>query len=110
MNSNAVKKPVITAKEVLEYLALRESIQGLKRRVELLDESLGQAELGLIAKLDFGADTEGCGFLLSIRETSKRFPAWKEHYISACGKNAADRILGSTEAKLYRDLVVKKAA
>lgn len=110
MNPNAIKKPIITASDVNEYLALKESIQALKRRIEMLTESLDQSETTLISKLDFGADTSACGFNLSIRETEKRFPAWKEHYIEACGKEAADDILEGTQAKVYRDLVIKKAA
>lgn len=110
MNSNAVKKPIISAIEVNEYLAIKESIAALKRRIEILTESLNKSEQNLIAKIDLGANIGSCGFLLSVRETEKRFPAWKEHYIEACGKEKADRILASTEAKLYRDLIVKKAA
>lgn len=109
MKSNAVKKPVISTIEVNEYLAMRESIAALKRRIELLTESLDQSEQNLIAKIDLGANTDACGFLLSVRESEKRFPAWKEHYIEACGQEKAERILKSTEPKLYRDLVIKKA-
>jgi len=110
MNPNAIKKLVITATEVQEHLALKESIKALNRRIELLTESLDKSEQNLIAKLDFGADPSACGFDLSVRETEKRFPAWKEHFISAQGKAEADRILESTEAKLYRDLIIKKAS
>lgn len=110
MKSNAVTKPVITATEVNEFLAMKESIAALKRRIELLTKSVNQTEENLIAKIDLGANAAACGFLLSVRDSEKRFPAWKEHYISACGKEAADRILESTEAKLYRDLIFKKAA
>lgn len=110
MNPNAAKKPLITVTEVNEYLALKESIQALKRRIELLTESLDHSEANLISKIDFGADANACGFNLSVRESEKRFPAWKEHFIAKCGKVAADRILESTDAKLYRDLIVKKAA
>lgn len=110
MNPNAVKKPFITAAEVNEYLALKESIQALKRRTELLTKSLGHSEANMIAKIDSAADASACGYTLGVRESEKRFPAWKEHFIAKCGKTAADRILETTDAKLYRDLVVKKAA
>jgi hypothetical protein len=110
MNSNAVKKPVVRVTKINEYLALKESIAALKRRTETLVKLADQAEEIIVSKLDFGADFSASGFLLSVRQTEKRFPAWKEHFIEACGKQDADRVLESTEAKLYRDLVIKKAA
>lgn len=108
MNS-ALKKQVITSTEINEYLALKESIAALKRRIETLTKSTDKLEETIVSKLDFGADASTCGFLLSIRQSEKRFPAWKEHFIQTCGKQEADRVLESTEAKVYRDLIIKKA-
>lgn len=110
MNSNALNKPVITSTEINEYLALKESISALKRRIEVLTKSTDKLEETIVSKLDFGGDASACGYLLSVRQSEKRFPAWKEHFIQACGKQEADRILESTESKIYRDLVVKKVA
>lgn len=110
MNSSAVKKLVITSTEINEYLAIQESIAALKRRIETLTKSQDKLEETIISKIDFGADTSTCGFLVSVRHSQKRFPAWREHFIQVCGKEEADRVLECTEAKTYRDLVIKKAA
>ncbi len=110
MNSNAVQKQLVTSIEVNEYLALKESIAALKRRIETLTESQNKLEATIVKKLDFGADTSSCGFHLSVSQTERRFPAWKEHFIESCGKEKADRVLESTEAKIYKNLVIKKAA
>lgn len=110
MNSSAVKRPIVTSTEINEYLALQESIAALKRRIETLTKSQDQLEESIVTKLDFGADTSACGFLLSVSRKERRFPAWREHFIQACGKEKADQVLESTEAKIYRDLVIKKTA
>lgn len=110
MNPNAIKKQIISLTEVNEYLALKESIQALKRRIELLTEGLDQSEKNIIAKLDLGANSFNCGLELTIRESQKRFPAWKEHFLAKCGKEAADEILSNTEPKIYRDLIIKRVA
>jgi hypothetical protein len=44
---------------------------------------------------------------VTIRDIARRFPAWKEHFIELAGKSAADQVLEGTEAKVYRNLVVK---
>lgn len=110
MNSNTLKKPAITSTEINEYLALTESISALKRRIEVLSKSADNLEESLISKLDFGANFSACGFLLSVRQTEKRLPKWREQFIQVCGKKEADRVLESTEAKVYRNLIIKKAA
>jgi hypothetical protein len=110
MNPSALRKPTITTAELNEYLTLKESVSALKARLEILTESLGECKEAIISKLDFGAGHSVQGFLISIRENEKRFPAWKEYFIEACGKETADEILRNTEAKIYRDLVLKKVA
>jgi hypothetical protein len=109
MESSAQRILVVSGYEIQTFLAKRESLRKIRLLVSRIEESLRAAEEDLIAKLDRGADVSGCEYGLRVKETHRRFPAWKEHFIAALGKDAADQVLESTEPKLYRNLVIEVA-
>jgi len=112
MNPDALRKITVTNIEVEQLLALRETQKELKRRLELVDQSVESAEQAIVSKLDSGADLTACGFGLEVKECERRYPAWKEHFIELAGKDAAHRVLAQTDPKIYRNLRIgaKKAA
>ncbi len=112
MNPNALKKVAVTNTEIEQLLALRETQKELKRRLELIDQSVDSTEQAIISKLDSGANISACGFGLEVKQVERRYPAWKEHFIDLAGKEAADRVLAETDPKVYRNLKIdlKKAA
>src|ERR1700730_7335305 len=105
MKSNAVKKEIVTVHEVEQALALRETLQGLKKRMDLIETSLQETETTIISKLDAGADFSSCGYSIFVKEVQKRYPSWKEEFLSRLGKSEADAVMETTEPKIYRNLI-----
>jgi hypothetical protein len=109
MESSAKRILTVSDYEAQAILAKRESLRRIRGYVDRLEESLKAAEQDIIAKLDQGADRSGCAYGLRVKETLRRYPAWKEHFIAAVGKEAADRVLEGTEPKSYRNLIIEVA-
>jgi hypothetical protein len=107
MNPNTVSQPVIDAAEVQKLIAMRETQKALKSRLELMDQAVKESEAVIIAAVDAGAAIEGLGVDLRIEEVSRRYPAWKEHFISRMGKAVADEVLEHTAPVTYRRVVIK---
>ncbi len=107
MNPVALKKITVTNLEIEELLALKETQKELKRRLALIDQSVQSSEGAIIVKLDSDADLSSCGFGLEVKESERRYPAWKEHFTELAGKEAADRVLAQTEPKVYRNLRIE---
>lgn len=100
-------RPVINPTDIQQIIAMREAREALRKRSELIDEALGGLEAKIVALVDSGADTANLGAVVSVHETSRRYPAWKEHFISRLGKFEADAVLESTIPSVSRKLVLK---
>ena len=107
MNTLKVMNNVLSIDELQLFIKLQQEIKSLKANLADVEKAMQEAESQLITKIDEGAVLATDQFVVSIREIERRFPAWKEHYIAVAGKDAADQVLNETEAKLYRNLVVK---
>lgn len=110
MISSASAKTAVSDGDVERFLSQRASEKRIKRLLERVQESVKAYEQEIIAKLDRGADVNTGNFGLRIRVSNRRFPAWKEHFISVAGKEAADQILERTEPKVHRNLIVEIAS
>lgn len=93
--------------QVQRVLALREAQQSLKDRLEVAEGALKSAEQEVIELLQGGANFSHCGHEVSIINSERRYPAWKEHFISRLGKADADQVLESTRPVIIRKLVIK---
>lgn len=93
--------------QIEQILALRESRKALADRLELIEKSLSEAETQIIFAIDSGANVANAGYAVSISETERRYPKWKEEFISVAGKAAADKVLEATPANVYRKLIIK---
>jgi hypothetical protein len=102
-----ISSPIVTNAEVAQILVLREAKESLKRRFELIEQSLDEAEAIVIAKLDAGALLDGCAHQVEIKISERRYPAWRDHFVNLAGKDLADQVLKDTPAKVYRHLMVK---
>lgn len=90
-----------------QLIAMRETQRSLKDRLELMDKAISEIEGRIIAQIDSGADFSRFGYSIAIQESSRRFPAWKEHFIGRLGKAEADAVLEATPATIYRKLVIR---
>lgn len=109
MKAVTLRKPIITLAEIKSIVAMRETAESFKERLEILQDIIKIHEQEIIRKLDLGAYVSPCEYVVSIRETKKRFSGWKEDFIENCGKALADENLDDTEEKVYRDLLIKIA-
>lgn len=98
---------LITNADIERILALREAKDGLKRRIELIEGSLREAEAALVLALETQPELIYGDYTLSVKVTEKRYPAWKEHFLTHAGKERADRILLETAPRIYKSLIIK---
>lgn len=103
----APRKPSIAPSEVDKILAMRETQKALKDRLAFMEEAVKRAEAELIAAIDSGADTSLLGCQVSVESIERRYPAWKEHFISRLGKAETDAVMESTAPTMHRKLVIK---
>lgn len=107
-HSSTQKSPqTITNNQLEQLLAMRETQKGLRDRLKLMDDAINEAEAQLIDQMNLGANLTECGYTLSVQETVRRYPAWKEHFLWRLGKTEADAVLESTPATVHRKLVIK---
>lgn len=99
--------PKLTPTEIEKLLAFRETHRALKDRLEAIDKAIKSTEADILAKIDSGADTSACGHHVYVQSTERRFPAWKEHFITFMGKAKADAILEGTTPEIYRKVLIK---
>lgn len=106
MKSNAARKLVVGHEQIQNLLVMRESLDALKKRYELLENSVRATEQEIIALIESGTNIE-CAFDLQIRTTERRYPSWKSYFVEAAGAEAAERVLAATAPTIYKTLVVK---
>ena len=104
-----VNQPVITALEINTLLQAKDDKRDLKQFLEEVDQTIKRLEFSLIERFERGAYVPN-EFQLDIKNSSKTFPKWKEHFLSVVGVEKTEEIISATPSKIYRQLVVKKAA
>ncbi len=107
MTLQSLPRAAVTNLEIEQLIAMRETQKSLKDRLALMDQSIDQLSEKLIGLVDSGADLSQCGYHVSIQTSERRYPAWKEHFISRLGKADADDILEATTPVIHRKLVIK---
>ena len=91
-------------------MALKAKKHQLKLEMERITEEVSRAEKDLLEKLDQKTSLKSDTYSIQEQVTERRFPSWKEHFISFAGKGRADDIIADTEPKVYRSVLIKKHA
>jgi hypothetical protein len=73
----ALRKQSIGYEKVQSLLAMRESLDALKRRYDLLESCVKATEREIIDLLESGTEVS-CRYELQIRSIERRYPHWKE--------------------------------
>ena len=102
----------ITRDEIQRLQSFRAKIKALSEEIEVA--KVAENELGTVIarKLDAGALNRS-GFDLSIRESERRYPKWRELFVSTLsslgldGAMEAETELKRTQATVYRDVIVR---
>jgi len=106
MNTNSVKKQGVTASDLQYFAALQESAALLRKKAAEIDLEVHEYELLIMSAVASGEAVDNSCFTVAVKESSRRCPAWKEHYVSLAGKEAAEAILQATEPSITRHVVV----
>lgn len=99
--------PSISAVEIERLRAMRETYQALKKRLDTVTKTVDELESQVISQVEAGTDFSAMGYLVRIQETIRRYPAWKEHFLSRVGKAEADAILEATPPTIDKKLIIE---
>lgn len=97
--------PAITNADVIKLMNLRESKAFIKKRLEQIDSDLATLEEVLIARIEAGARIES-HHPVSIKTRERRYPSWKEEFISVAGESKAKKVIESTTPTISKSLVI----
>lgn len=100
-----VKKLIITDDEISQVLSLREMKKALSKKLDKIDAKLKKSERELIELLECGCDVDS-SFNISINETSKTYPKYKEEIEKRLGEEVLKEIIESTAPKQFKKLVI----
>lgn len=95
----------VTDADVAKVINLRESKAFIKKRLEQIDSDLAALEDDLIARIEDGARIESHHYV-SIKTTERRYPSWKDAFISVAGELEAKRIIDATTPTLSKSVVI----
>lgn len=102
---SSMTKAKITNSEIAHIQTLREMAKALKSRLEKLENELEANESYVISLLEVGAINE-CSFKISVNETSRKHPKYKDEIEKRLGEKVLNEIIESTEAKISKKLVI----
>lgn len=102
----ALKRSIVTRTQIQSLLAMRESLDAMKKRYDLLENSVKATEQEIIAQIESGIEVDS-DYDLQIRTSERRYPAWKSYFVEVAGAAAAERVLAETLPTIYKTLIVK---
>lgn len=102
---STAKKFIITDDEISQILSLREMKKALSKKLDKIESNLKKSENELIELLECGCDVDS-SFNISINETSKTYPKYKEEIEKRLGENVLRDIIKSTTPKQFKKLVI----
>lgn len=101
----AHKQAQITNSEIAHIQTLRDMAKALKHRLEKLEAELEANETFVIQLLDNGAVNDST-FNISVNETSRKHPKYKEEIERRLGEMVLNEIIQNTEPKTSKRLVI----
>ena len=97
----------ITEVDVTKLLNLRESRAFLKKRLEQIDSELDTLEEELIGRIENGAAIT-CRYPISVKTTERRYPSWKEAFVTLAGEQEAKKVTDSTPPTITKSIVISQ--
>ena len=102
---NTAKKLTITDKEISTVLSLREMKRALTKKLDKIEADLTKNEKNLIELLECDCNVDS-SFNISVSETSKTYPKYKEEIEKRLGEEVLREIVESTTPKQFKKLVI----
>jgi hypothetical protein len=104
--SNSALKTSVTDRDVEHILSLRRTFETQRRRLELVETALSEAEGNVIGRIEAGA-TVMSSHVVTLRASEKRNIQWKSQFVEVAGAQAAERILNSTAPTITIRLLIE---
>lgn len=96
---------MVTDLEVGKLKSLRESRTVIKQRLAELEDDLASHEKNLIARLESGAVSES-QYVLTLKTTERRYPSWKDAFVSRLGEIEARKVTDSTTPTISKSIII----
>ena len=104
---STARKLKVTDSEISQILLMREMRKKLSKKLEKLEDELKRNEKQVIELIECGADLE-CDFNISVNETYKTYPRYKEELEKRLREKIVKEIIESTEPQQFKKLVIAK--
>lgn len=89
-------------------MELRMEQQQLADWMDKINKAIAEVETDMMSLMSQGVNVSDDSYAVSIKETSRRTPSWKEHFIRVTSKEEAEKVIESTESHVTRHLVISK--
>ena len=103
---NLALKNTVTDRDVEHILSLRRTFEAQKRRLEIAETALTEAEGNVIARIESGAAVVSA-HTVALRNTERRNVQWKSHFAAIVGAEAAEAVLAATVPSITVKLLVE---
>lgn len=100
------KKLKVTNDQISRILSLREMKKALSKKLDKLEDELKSNESHIIELIECGCEVDS-EFNISINESSKVYPKYKEEIEKRLGEKVLKEVINSTVPKLFKKLVIK---
>lgn len=94
--------------EIDVVMVMKTRQRQLKSELDSLTEQIAQSEQAILNRFLDEEFVRTETYSLQAHVAERRFPCWKELFISFLGKEKADEIVAKTEPKVYRTLRINK--
>lgn len=102
------KNKSLTEEQVREFFQINEEVKTLKSKLQAAEEDRDQKQALIYEALKNGAKTDHLTYDCVSKESERRYPPWKEHFIQFAGQKKADLILKKTQPIVYNTVIVTK--
>ena len=103
---NLALKNTVSDRDVEHILSLRRTFDAQRRRLEIAETALVEAEKTVIAQIESGAAVIS-SYTVALRSIERRNVAWKSHFVELVGAEAAEAVLASTAPSITTKLLVE---
>jgi hypothetical protein len=104
MKSSSAFLNQITDIDLQQLKVLKDVRARLKKQLSKIESEVKGQEQNIISMYESGAELN-TSIEFKVKERERRYPSWKEHFISECGKELADQVVSETEPKKYKEIV-----
>ena len=108
-HDNLSLKATVTAREIEQVLALRRTFEAQKKRLEMAENALNEAEQNIMVRINTGAAVIS-PHQVSLKSIERRNVGWKSVLVEHIGHEAAEAILNDTAPTVTYRLLITEAA